>query len=233
MDTVIAEVYELLKEIEEKFEQLRSAINRTLARVPFWLDWIVDEVQRGWDEVCQKMSEFWALIQEFLAKAGDMGALERAALSWHTDVGGPASAQSQVADLGELLVDDHWSGAAADRYRDKVPGQQRAMEAIRNEFSNVVSGALDDMRSGISDFWWGIVGTLAGLVIAIAGGLTATGTIIGLPAVPVMIVLGAGVAIVSFLAGKAALESAATSANNTLTQAASYGQTSWPAFALP
>ncbi len=106
------------------------------------------------------------------------------------------------------------------------------MDAIRSEFATVVSGALDAMRSGISSFWWGVVGAIGGLIVAIAGAVVATGTIVGLPAVPVMVVLGVGIALIALGAGVAALHSAATTANNSLNQAASYGMKSWPSFAL-
>jgi hypothetical protein len=232
MDDVIAEVQELLAEVEEKIEELRTKVNGILAQVPGWLDWVVDKVRDGWNEACQKMAEFWDWFTDKLAEAGDMGALERAALSWNTDVGGPASDQSQLVDDGDIFVDDRWTGDAAERYKQKVPEQRRAMDAIRNEFAKVVSGALDAMRGGISAFWWGVVGIVVGLIVAIVGATTATGTIIGLPAVPVMIVTGVVIALASLAAGVAALNSAAASAKNSLNQAASYGLKSWPPFAL-
>lgn len=232
MDDVIAQVQELLAEVEAKLEELRTTINGMLADVPFWLDWVADRVRDGWNQVCTKMAEFWEMIGEVLAWAGDMGALERAALRWNMDVGGPPSAQSQLVDEGDLLVDDRWTGDAAEQYTQKVPEQKSAMEAIRSEFATVVSGALDAMRSGISSFWWGVVGTIGGLIVAIAGALTATGTIVGLPAVPVIVVIGVGIAVASLLAGIAALNSGASTANNSLNQAASYGLSTWPTFAL-
>jgi len=232
MDEVISEVMEVLAELEAKIESLRNKINGVLALVPGWLDWVVDKVREGWNAFCDKMAEFWGWFTDKLEWTGDMAALEAAALSWNTDVGGPASAQSLLVDEGDLLVDDAWSGDAAEQYKQKLPEQKSAMGAIRSEFATVISGALDAMRGGISSFWWGVVGAIAALVVAIAGAITATGTIIGLPAAPVLAVGGVVIALVALGAGVAALNSGASSANNTVNRAATYGLSTWPTFAL-
>ena len=232
MDEVVSEVEAHLSEIQGRIESLRVKINSVLAKAPGWLDWIVERVQAGWDAVCAKMAEFGAWFTDKLAYRGDQAGLEAAALSWNHDVGGPASEQSQLVDLGDLKVDGVWSGDAAEQYLQKLPEQQSAMAAIRDEYASVISGALDAIRGGINAFWWGVVEALAALAVAIIGALTATGTVIGLPAAPVCVVAGAVVALIALGHGVSELNSGATSANNTLDQAATYGMTSWPTFAL-
>lgn len=232
MNAVINEIQELLDELREKVDSLAQKVNSILSQVPFWLDWVVDRVQDAWSQMMAKLSEFFAWFGDKLAYAGDMAGLERAALDWNHDVGRPASTQSQEVDAGDLMVDDAWSGTAAEQYRQKVPDQKEAMSAIRDVFSTTISAALDTMRSGLNTFWWCVAGAIASVIAAAVGAATATGTIIGLPAAPVALAVGIVAALVALGSGISVLNSDARSAARALKEARDYGLESWPVFAL-
>lgn len=232
MDEVVSKVEAVLEKLKAKIEDLRTEINSALSKVPGFLDSVVGAVKDGWKAFCDKMQEFWVWFADKLAYVGDPGKLNAVSLSWMRDVGGPASQQSQLVDAGELLVDDNWTGDAAEQYRQKLPEQKSALESIRNEFSTVISGALDTLRNGIYVFWVSVMGAIIAMIVGIVGAMASTATIVGLPAAPVIASMAAVTALGALGGGIAILNSTATSANNKMTQAATFGLTTWPSFAV-
>lgn len=232
MDEVVARVISLLDTVEAKIQELQDKVNSLLDSVPFFLDWVIGKVQDAWNGFIAKLQSFWDWFTDKLSYAGDPGGLAAATQSWHADVGGPASSQSGRVDEGALLVDDNWSGDAASQYKQKFPGQKTAMENIRTEFVNNITLALDTIRSGIYKFWVAVAAALVALLVGVAAALTATGTIIGLPAVPVIAAGAVATCLVALGSGVVLLNSDADSANNRMAQAASFGPDAWPTFAL-
>jgi hypothetical protein len=229
---VIDEVTRLLQEIRDKVDELTRKVNETLAKVPGWAGWVVDRVLDAWDAFCEKLGQFWDWFTDKLAYAGDPGGLSDMARRWTDDVAAPVSAQTHEIDDGDLLVDDRWKGDAADQYRQRVPEQKESLEAVRSEYVTALTSALNSMSSGITVFWWGVAAAIVSLAAGIAGALTATGTIIGLPAAPVLAAAGVVVALVALGTTWSVLNNEATSAALALDTAKSYGLTSWPSFAV-
>lgn len=231
MDDVAAKARQVLEKIEAKVEDLRNKINAVLSKVPGVLSWVVDKILDAWNAFCQKMQQFWDWFTDKLAYVGSPGALSDASSRWHQEVGGPVSVLSHDVDAGDLRSDDAWSGSAAEQYRQKVPEQQSAMQVIRDLASLVASG-LDTMRNAIIVFWGAVAIALLSFVGGLAGAITATGTILGAPAAPVIAGAAALVCLASLGVGVWSLNSAATSARNSMTQASTTGPTSWPVFSL-
>jgi hypothetical protein len=232
VDDAIDEVTRLLQEISDKVDELTRKVNETLAKVPGWASWVVDRVQDAWNGLCEKLGQFWDWFTDKLAYAGDPFGLSDMARRWADEVSAPTSAQTHEIDDGDLLVDDNWQGDAADQYRQRVPEQKSTLEAIRSEYVAALTSALNSMSSGITVFWWGVAGAIVSLALGIAGAITATGTIIGLPAAPVLAALGVAGALVALGATWNVLRSEATSADLALDSARSYGLTTWPSFAV-
>lgn len=232
MDDVIDEVTRLLEQVRDKVDELTRKVNETLAKVPGWASWVVDRVQDAWAVLCEKLSQFWDWFTDKLAYAGDPGGLSDMASRWADDVATPVSAQTHEIEAGDLLVDDRWQGDAADQYRQKVPDQKLTLKAVRSEYVTALTSALNSMSSGITVFWWGVAAAIVSLAAGIAGAITATGTIIGLPAAPVLAGLGVAGALVALGTTWNTLNNEATSASLALDTAKSYGLTSWPSFAV-
>ena len=173
-----------------------------------------------------------ALIGEQLAYAGDPLGLFNASISWNDDVGAPPSEQSWQVDGGQLLVDDNWYGTAADQYRQKIPAQKTALDAIRTHYSDSISAALASTSIGITAFWVSIGAGLLGLVIKFAPAIVAFCTGAGAPlGAAILIEAGAALAIAVGVA-IGALVGALALAQSKLSTASSSGLTTWPTFAL-
>lgn len=232
MDEVMGEVERLLQQIQDKIDWLRDKINGVLEKVPGWLDWVVGKVQEAWNEFIAKVGELWDWFTDKLAYAGDPGGLDSLATRWTTEIATVTSAQAHEVDSGDLMVDDRWQGDAAEQYRQKVPEQKSTLEAIRGQLVTAVTGALDTLRMGIITFWVGVGTALLALVGGLAGAATATGTIVGLPAAPVIAGIAVAVALAALGSTYWVLTSQAASAELKMRGAQSYGLDQWPSFAL-
>ncbi|MBD3781169.1 MAG: hypothetical protein IE923_18150 [Micrococcales bacterium] len=232
MDEVVAEITELLERLDRKVAELAAAVSSALRGVPDLLTWVVERVEDGWDEFMRRFREVMLWIGDKLLYAGDPGELTETRDAWHAEVAAVTSALAERLDAGDLRTDDAWDGAAAEQYRQKVPEQQAAIRAIRDEFTAGITAALDQVRDGIVVFWCGAGAALAALVAGIIGAITATGTIVGLPTAPVLAAAAVLTALASLGGTLAVLTSQASSAESTLNGVGSSGLTAWPSFAL-
>lgn len=232
MDEVVAEITELLERLDRKVAELAAAVSSALRAVPDLLTWVVERVEDGWDEFVRRFREVMLWIGDKLLYAGDPGELTQTRDAWHAEVAAVTSALAERLDAGDLRTDDAWDGAAAEQYRQKVPEQQAAIRAIRDEFTAGITAALDQVRDGIVVFWCGAGAALAALVAGLLGAITATGTVVGLPAAPVLAAAAVLTALASLGGTHAVLASRASSAESTLNGVGSSGLTAWPSFAL-
>jgi|SRR5699024_1741915 len=228
---VIQEILGLIADIERKVQELQDSINRMLDAVPTYLDWIFGRVRDGWNELLGHLEEFWAWIDRTVAQTGDYSALSQSADQWNLQVGEPVMAQSREVHAAELLVDDIWTGVAAEAYKQKVPQQQNTLQDIRNEYTTAIASALVTVKGGIALFWIGIGAALAALLGGIVGAIASAGTVFGLPAAPFIAGAAVLVAIAAISGGVWKLESDCSTANTQLTTAQSAGLQRWPTLA--
>lgn len=216
------EFKKLLDKVNRAAEELRTAINDVLAKIPGWASWVADKLIEAWNYLCGKLAEFWAKVTELWNLRGDPDALERAANEWTQRVGGPVSQRAGFADSGALRTDDTWDGTAAENYRQTLPAQQGAMSTVKSMTDSIAS-ALMSLRTGILTFWIGAGTAVVALIAGILGAITATGTIIGAPA---GVVIGAGAvasAVVAIIGGVVLLNAQASDANSSLVRVLNEG----------
>jgi hypothetical protein len=130
-------------------------------------------------------------LDDLLLTAGDTTALRRAGAVWVDRIGATASGLAGVASLNITRVDDHWTGAAADAYRNTLPAQQAALAAIAFTSADV-DATLNDLASAIVRFWVSIGTACLGLVVALAGALGPAASVVGAPVATGMAIAGVG-----------------------------------------
>lgn len=204
MDPVVEKAMELIEQLRNKIQELSDKLNSILDKVPFFLDWVADRIQDGWNQLLGKLDEFWAWVDEHLNNPGDPWALSETAQQWNELVGGPVSAQVGTVDAGQLLTDDRWSGTAADAYRQTLTPQKTAMEKVRTSFCDGVFQALDKMQTSIIIFWTAFAAGVAACIAGFVGALASTATIVGAPAGPFIAAAAVGVLLAAL--GGAALK---------------------------
>lgn len=222
-------VIELLRQIQQKIDEITRLINAALDAVPAILSWVVDRVQEGWNQMLEKLAEFWAWFADKLSYLGNPFMLNGAAEGWKTVGTKVARINDGITDMN-LSVDDRWTGYAAGQYQQSIEPQRRANTSIMSDFAENIGNAMSSLANAITAFWVGVALAIITLLGALAGAAVATGTIIGLPAAPVLVALGIAGFLVAAGGGVAILAVSAGGVRTTFasTQA---GITSWPQIA--
>lgn len=232
IDEIIEKIQALLDKVEAKIEEIRQKVNSILSKVPGFLQWAVDKFIDAWNKMLEKLGEFWDWFSDKLAKVGDPFGLYDTSESWHVKVGEPGKRLADsIDDEHELLVDDTWTGLAATSYKDQVPDQETALRSLGLTFASTVASNLKTMAFGVAAFWITVINGTIALVAAIIAASAATGTIIGLPAVPVLIVMGIVAFLVTAGGGLATLMFTANLAGDGFRNLTRYA-TDWPEFAV-
>lgn len=186
---VMEEIRQLAAELQREIDKFVDTVNDTLRRIPDWAGWVRDRLMAAWGDFTDKVAELWQKFDEEMFHPGYPGELSATANQWNTDVGGPVSSQVGTVQAGQLAVDDHWQGSAADKYRQHLSPQASAMDKIKTSLTAGITSALDKMQGAITVFWWAFAGALAALIVGIIGAAASAATVFGLPASPF---IGAG-----------------------------------------
>lgn len=230
---LLAEIFETIAKIEQKVKELQDAINAGLESLSRWLGWVADRVHDGWNWFCDKIGEFWDWLSNIVTHMGDPEMLSATADAWSDSIGGPVSAEVGNADAGSLLVDDTWTGMAAEQYKQRIALQKTALDKVRATFSEGISTALKDMRMAIWVYWGALVAALATLVGGLIGAIGSSATVFGLPAAPFIAAAAVGACLVACWGGGEILKSQAANANTVLRQKlndnSGFPDDAWPA----
>lgn len=231
INSLIQKLQEKLNKIRELVTTITNKINGLLSHVPGWLHWAVSKIEDLWNKFCDKMGEFWDWFTDKLAYVGDPFLLKDTGQRWTDKLGAPTHKRAGEVDSDDLLVDDIWTGTAADAYKSKIGDQKSALNAVGTSYANSVQLSLNTMKTGIWVFWIAVVAALVVATIAFIAGIGAEGTIIGIPAG----LFAQIAAVVGFLlaAGGAtlALKFSADDSASSLRNLNSYAD-KWPSFAL-
>ena len=232
MDTseeIMAKVIELLGKIEDKIKYIEGRINDVLSHIPGFLSYIVHKVQDAWNAMLSKLEEFWGWFTDKLTYVGNPFVLNGAANGWKLMGAKVARINDTITDQA-LSVDDAWTGRAADQYRESIDPQRTANTSIMADYASNIADAMTTLAGAIIAFWVGVVIAIVTLLGALAGAAIATGSIIGLPAAPVLIVLGIVAFLVAAGGGVAILYVAAGGSRSDLSSTTA-GVTPWPKIA--
>jgi hypothetical protein len=199
----------VLHDIRCALDQAASLVDELIATVEAVLIGLPDTDTTGprtdLAELRRRFDDAVGRLDHLLATAGDTTVLRRTGAAWVGRVGATTSRLTGVAALNVTRVDDHWTGLAADAYRNTLPAQQAALSAITFT-SHEIDATLNDLASAIVRFWVSIGTACVGLVVTLAGALGSAATVVGAP-------LATGIA----LAGVGALVTAGSAAIATLT----------------
>ncbi|GAB3409677.1 hypothetical protein GCM10027515_28780 [Schumannella luteola] len=229
INQVIERIIQMLRRVQQIIDRITAIVNAMLKIVPAVMSYIIDRVKEGWNQMLAKLAEFWDWFTDKLSYVGDPFKLNGAADGWK-QMGTRVSRINDTIQDFNLAVDDEWTGRAADQYKQILEPQRRANTSILSDYAENVAGAMTGMANAIIAFWVAIVAAIIALLSALAGAATAAGTIIGLPAAPVLIVLGIVAFLVAAGGGVAILYVAAGSAKSTIASTGA-GISTWPKLA--
>jgi hypothetical protein len=230
--TLLEKILDLVRRIEQKITEFYNMVSSKLQSLQGYL---LEKARAGLAKLGEVLREFWAQLRRILGMMGSPSTLQAAAQMWTENVGGPVSGKIQVAEAGALDVDDFWAGRAAEQYGQALPLQKTALEQMKAH-ADAISTALSNVATGIYVFWAGLAAALLAVIAGIVGGVTLTGTVVGIP-LGVLAVVAACAGGVAAIAGTtAALHVICTSSASSMDQKfndnSGYLNGHWPVAAL-
>lgn len=177
---LIATLRSALDEASDLVNGIIDGVDSVLATLP------ADAVGGVRDGVAGFRRTFDETVDELgraLARAGDPVALRAAGSAWAVDIGGNVSGLAGLATENMTRADNHWTGDAADAYRNTLTPQRLAITAVKTT-GDKIDAVLNELANAIMAFWKNVLGTiltlLTGLVAALAvaaGGITAVAAV--------------------------------------------------------
>ncbi|MFY1617090.1 hypothetical protein [Micromonospora sp. WMMD736] len=180
---LIAKAEGLLRRVHDKATEIVNNVNRILGMVP---GFVGNGIRSGTERLLGLLNNIHRELDKYLGKPGWPPALLSAGNEWADRVGAPVSATAGAADPDLSPILDEWKGAAADAYKRILGPQQKAILAIKKEFSDVIHSALTATAAAIVLWWGSIVVALVALVGGLIAAVGSTATVFGAPAGPVI-----------------------------------------------
>jgi len=226
------DIRELVNRFNRLVQDLQDAVNDVLDWVPWGLGWLADRIVGLWNSLVGKIQEFFDPLIQMLTHLGEPTTVSSSADQWSTTIGSPVSARVGLADIGSLSVDDNWKGSSAEQYKQKVPLQKTALQNVKTQFTDGISGALKDVSSAIQLFFGIMIGAIGAWIVAIIAAIAQTGTIFLIPTGIVTAVVAAGVFGAAFYAAcenlKSSCRTAKTLLDQKLAENTGYPDGMWP-----
>lgn len=231
VDEIIERLNALFDKIQDKLNWITDRINSLLSHVPGWAGWVVDKFMDAWNAMLGKLQEFWDWFTDKLAYVGDPFTLWSTSDLWHTVVGEPGKVLADSIEDSDLLVDNTWTGPAAESYKGQVPDQETALRTLGQSFATTASSQLKTLSVGIGIFWLGVIAAVAALAWTIVAAAGETGSVIGIPAVPATIAAGLVTCLLALGAALGSLVGALKISADGFRSVVRYA-TDWPEFAV-
>lgn len=177
-------------DVLEMVDKLRSGIGEAAGLINSMIDGInsvlnslppeeVGGIRNGVADLQRMFNECATELQRALDQAGDPVALRAAGAAWAVDIGGSVSGLSGLTTENTIRADNHWTGAAADAYRNTLLPQRLALNAVKTT-GDKIDAVLNELANAIITFWKNVEGAVITLLVALvaaaasaAGGITA------------------------------------------------------------
>jgi hypothetical protein len=205
---IISDIEDGIATAEATVRTVAGGISAVLDQLP---GWSVDGIRVALADMQRAFDEKIAELRGWIAYRGDPAALRRYGAVWANDIGGAASRAGGFANLNLIEADDHWSGMAADAYRNTLPAQKDATVAIKAA-GDEIAAAFEELANAISSFWTAISIAMIAFTVAIISAVVSAVTAVGAP-------IGIGI-VVTALGIFATAGAAALSALNDITNEA-------------
>ena len=175
LETTLAAVRDTAGEAQHAVDTVIAAGEAALRVLP---DVFGHELQAALARLRRMFDDAMADLAALIAQAGSPEALRAAGAVWSGEIGGMVSRLAGLATLNGIRADDHWSGAAAEAYRNTLPVQQSALTSVK-AVGDEIDTTLNDLASAIIRFWLAVAVALVGFVVAVASASTVVGAPVG------------------------------------------------------
>ena len=175
--TTLAAVRDTAGEAQRAVDTVIAAGEAALTVLPGMFG---DELREALARLRRMFDEAMRDLAALMAQAGSPTALRAAGAVWSGEIGGMVSRLAGLATLNGIRADDHWSGVAAEAYRNTLPAQQSALTTVK-AVGDEIDTTLNDLASAIIRFWLAVAVALVGFVVAVASAVATASTVVGAP----------------------------------------------------
>lgn len=195
MNAAAAQAGEKANEIERKIQEFFNKANDILGWVPEPFSHLIEPIERGLQNINQKMQEFWDKVKRFLVtERGEPDALKHVGDQWMNLVGNPLQDIAGDIALPKLRTHLEWEGKAAESYKTIVPPQGEGLKGVKS-LTEQLRGSLTKLGDAIESFWTAILLALGAFVVAITAAIVEAAGIVTLPAAIPTLLAGVGAAL--------------------------------------
>lgn len=191
----------LVREAEGKTEEIDRKVREFFEKVNGLLDWVpgaltqlIEPIQRGLQQLQQKLAEFWDRVNQLFEQPGNSDRLKEVGDSWANSIGNPVGDTAGDISLEKLRANIEWTGKAAEAYKAMVPAQGESLSGIKN-LAIQLQNSLTGLANAIDSFWTANLIALGTFVVGVVGAIAAACTVVGVPAAIAAIATAAGVSI--------------------------------------
>jgi hypothetical protein len=179
-----SEFAELIRSIEDGMQRIERVANQIIDHVSRSLKFLGPMAQQAADllrRFADLMRKLFSEVGKYYTRWGVPWTLYHHGEAWTDDVGARAHRLASKADAGQLLVDDYWTGPAANAYIGVAGLQSKALNNIK-----AATDELDDVLlkvgGAILAFWVAIAGIILPFLVELGLALAAALGVITAPA---------------------------------------------------
>lgn len=194
-----------------------------MERINSWLDKMFAKVQEAIDKAAQ-----------VFAYVGSPSTLRSTGLNWVQDVGTPAQQCTATLLPTVLPTTGNWEGKAYDAYRLRVDQQGPASDDVLAKCQDI-NTQLDTFGGAIENFWIGMLGAVASLVIGVLATAAELAGVVTAPLAIATIIGAVGLfvtflveAITALLSANQATSSFVVNVTNMLASTSAFPGGAWP-----
>jgi uncharacterized membrane protein YccF (DUF307 family) len=180
------------------YDKFRQLIEQLFKRVKDALGWIPDAfselikpIQDGLAYIENKCTLLMSSFERFERDTGDPDKLRAHAVEWGEKFPQRLDVVADSLDPASLKTTVHWSGPAAETYKNALSAQVKKVDAAK-DLGRQVRDSLTNLANAIETFWLTFDSIIWGLVGAAGAAIVSAATVVGIPAA--LTILGAEIA---------------------------------------
>jgi hypothetical protein len=198
VNPLVREAEEKAEEIERKIQEFFDRVNDVISWVPGFLSHLIEPIERGMQALAEKVREFWDRVNQLFQQPGNSERLKEVGERWVTDVGNICGEIAGTIRLDKLKANLEWQGRAAEAYKAKVPAQSEGLNGIKS-IAEQMRSSLNSLGDSLDTFWLAIKVAFVSFLVAAVAAIAAACTVVGVPAA-IGVIAGALAAAIGLIA---------------------------------
>ncbi|CAM01164.1 hypothetical protein A8924_2251 [Saccharopolyspora erythraea NRRL 2338] len=182
------------QEIERAVDDFWEVVDELLSRVPDFLSYLVEPIQRGMEALARLLQDFWDRTNQLFEQPGDSDRLREISELWAGAVATPVGDVAGDITLSGLQAGVRWEGPAAEAYKALVPKQEEGLNGVE-DVAMQIRQSLNNLANAIDAFWLAVLVALGVFVVGAVTAIATACTVVCTPGAIAAIATAAGVSV--------------------------------------